>query len=130
MKIEVSIGEVADKITILEIKLERIRDQAKLEHVRLEYDLLSKALRDALVEIDPEDMRQLRAVNRTLWEVEDRLRAKQRDGEFDDEFIDLARSVYVENDRRFEIKTRINRKAGSTIMEEKEYVDYGGPDGA
>jgi hypothetical protein len=128
MKIEVSAGEVADKITILEIKLERIKDPAKLENVKIEYGLLRKALEQEGIEVDPKDLSELKAVNARLWDIEDRLRRKQRDGEFDREFIDLAKSVYLENDRRFEIKTRINRKAGSKIVEEKEYVDYGRPD--
>jgi hypothetical protein len=127
MKIEVSAGEVVDKITILEIKLERIKDPAKLKNVEIEYGLLRKALEQERIEVDPTDLSELKAVNVRLWDIEDKLRRKQRDGEFDRDFIDLAKSVYLENDRRFEIKTRINRKAGSKIVEEKEYVDYGRP---
>jgi hypothetical protein len=128
MKIEVSLGEVADKMAILEIKLERIEAPLKLEHIRLEYDLLQKSLEDAGITIDSDDFSGLKAVNTRLWETEDRIRAKERDGEFDEEFIELARSVYTENDKRFAIKSRISRMAGSEILEEKEYVDYGEQD--
>ncbi len=128
MKIEVSVGEVVDRITILEIKLERIPDPGKLEHVRLEYGLLQRSLKDAGITVDPDDFRRLKAVNARLWEIEDSIRAKERDGKFDEEFIELARSVYKENDRRFGIKTRISRMAGSEILEEKDYVDYGDRD--
>ena len=128
MKIEVSVGEVVDKITILEIKLERVKDPAKLEHIRLEYDLLSKALEDEGIAVDPEDVRRLKAVNARLWEIEDKIRVKHRDKEFDREFVELAKSVYLENDKRFELKTRISRKARSKIFEEKHYADHGEPD--
>jgi len=125
MKIEVSLGEVVDKITILEIKMERISDPLKLEHIRLEYGLLRKSLEESGIPVDSEDFRRLKDVNSRLWEIEDRLRKKERDGEFDGEFIELARSVYAENDKRFEIKSRISSTGGSDIVEEKEYVDYG-----
>ena len=125
MKIDVSLGEVVDKITILEIKMERIADPRKLGHVRTEYDRLRKALEEARIEVDPGDFRRLKEVNSRLWEIEDSIRKKERDREFDQEFIELARSVYTENDKRFEIKSRISSSGGSEILEEKEYVDYG-----
>jgi hypothetical protein len=128
MKIEASLGEVVDKITILEIKLARMRDPEKLRHVRLEYDSLRKSLEEDGAAVDPIDFRRLKEVNSRLWEVEDRIRLKHRDKEFDQEFIDLAKKVYLENDERFRIKAEINRKAGSKIVEEKDYTDYGGPD--
>lgn len=124
MRIEVSVGEVVDKITILEIKLEHMKDPGKLKNVRLEYELLRRSLEEEGVEVDPRDLSELKAINTGLWETEDRLRQKQRDGRFDEEFVDLAKSVYLQNDKRFEIKARINRKTGSKIVEEKEYVDY------
>ena len=74
-----------------------------------------------------EDFGDLKAVNEKLWEIEDLIRKKEQAGLFDEEFVELARSVYCENDRRFEIKTRINRKTGSKLVEEKEYVDYDNP---
>jgi hypothetical protein len=124
MKIEVSVGEAVDKLSILEIKLERIGDPAKLANLRTEYDLLLEDLGRAGISSDSEDFRDLKAVNQRLWEIEDQIRRKERDGAFDEEFIELARSVYRENDRRFEIKARINRRTGSRLVEEKEYVDY------
>jgi FtsZ-binding cell division protein ZapB len=129
MKIEASVGEAVDKITILGIKLERIKDPEKSARVKLEYDLLKEALEREHANIDEEDVTELRAVNSRLWDIEDRLRVKHRDGEFDDEFVELAKSVYLENDKRYEIKSRINRKAGARIVEEKEYADHGEPDG-
>lgn len=128
MKIEVSLGEVVDKLSILEIKLERIDDPAKIKNVSVEYDLLLEALEQAGISRESGDFRDLKAVNETLWEIEDLIRKKEQAGQFDAEFIELARRVYRENDRRFEIKTRINRKTGSRVVEEKEYVDYDHPD--
>jgi hypothetical protein len=125
MRIDVSLGEVVDKITILEIKLERIADPLKLQHVRQEYDLLRRSLEESAISVDPDDYSRLKKVNSRLWEIEDRIRKKERDREFDEEFIALARSVYAENDKRFEIKSRISSAGGSEIVEEKEYVDYG-----
>jgi len=127
MKIEVSLGEIVDKLSILEIKIEKIKDPAKIENVRLEYDLLLEALERAGMSRESEDFSDLKAVNEKLWEIEDQIRNKERAGQFDDEFVELARSVYRENDRRFGIKTRINRRAGSKLVEEKEYVDYDSP---
>jgi len=128
MKIEVSVGEAVDKLSILEIKLERIGDASKLANLRTEYDLLLEDLGRAGISRDSEDFRELKIVNQRLWDIEDRIRKKERDGEFDDEFIDLARSVYRENDKRFELKRRINSETGSSLVEEKEYVDYDRPD--
>ena len=125
MKIDVSLGEVVDKITILEIKMERITDPLKLQHIRHEYGLLRESLEESGISVDPEDFRRLKEVNSRLWEIEDRIRKKERDREFDDEFIELARSVYAKNDKRFEIKSRISGMGGSEVLEEKEYVDYG-----
>ena len=127
MKIEVSMGEVVDRLSILEIKMEKIGDPAKLDNVRTEYELLLKALEQAGIERESEDFADLKSVNGKLWEIEDLIRKKEQAGLFDEEFVELARSVYRENDRRFEIKTRINRKTGSKLVEEKEYVDYDHP---
>ena len=124
MKIEVSVGEVVDRLSILEIKLERIGDPAKLQNVRAEYDLLLKGLEGAGISRESEDFKALKAVNGRLWEIEDLIRKKERAGQFDREFVELARAVYRENDKRFEIKSRINRMTGSKLVEEKEYIDY------
>ena len=128
MKVEISNGELADKVAILEVKLEKMRDMVKRSNVGHEYDLLRKALEAAGIATDSEEFKALKEVNSRLWDIEDRIRLKERDKEFDDEFIELARAVYLENDKRFEIKRRVNRRTGSQIIEEKEYVDYGNPE--
>jgi len=115
----VSVGEVLDKITILQIKSERITDASKLANVRKELQqltLAARGYRHPALETD------LRAVNATLWEIEDRLREKEKRQEFDAEFIELARAVYITNDRRAEIKRRINEITGSALVEEKSYA--------
>lgn len=127
MRIEVSVGEMVDKVTILEIKLERIKDPGKIANVRREYDLLSVALKEAGILRDSAEFRKLKAINQELWDIEDRIRAKERAGQFDAEFIELARSVYLVNDRRSEVKRGINLAAGSTLIEEKDHVDYKHP---
>lgn len=118
----VSAGELIDKITILEIKAERISDAAKLANVRRELDALS-ALRDAhgldaLTTLTAD----LKVVNETLWEVEDEIRELEAAGRFDDRFIALARAVYVTNDRRAALKKEINIAVGSAFVEEKSYA--------
>jgi hypothetical protein len=124
MQIEISTGELVDKVTILEIKLAKLKDETKVRNVRHEYGLLMEAMEAAGVCADSDVFKELKAVNMKLWDIEDRIRMKEKRKEFDEEFITLARSVYRENDKRFEIKRRINRETGSTILEEKEYVDY------
>ncbi|MEM6576639.1 MAG: DUF6165 family protein [Pseudomonadota bacterium] len=122
----VSYGELLDKITILEIKAERIKDAAKLENVRHELELLSKVwdthVDDANQVTDARE--QLRAVNLTLWEIEDKIRLKEAANTFDDRFVELARAVYVTNDRRAAIKKDINLALGSALIEEKSYEPY------
>lgn len=124
MKIEISIGELVDKVTILNIKLERIKDEEKLKNVQKEYDVLSKSLSETIINENTKEYKELKIINETLWEIEDNIRVKEQRQEFDDEFIKLARSVYFENDVRAEIKKRINVLTGSDLHEEKEYVDY------
>ena len=124
--IPVSLGELVDKITILEIKRSKITDEGKLRNVLRELDLLEhiwnvSKLDRALVEAE---WLQLRAVNEGLWGIEDRKRLKEAAASFDQEFIALARSVYFENDKRAAIKRRINEKLGSDIVEEKSYATY------
>jgi hypothetical protein len=123
----VSFGELIDKLTILEIKAERIGDAAKLANVRRELDLLNEtwAAHPASA-IDISDLRAaLRVVNERLWVIEDDIRVKEKRQEFDAVFIRLARSVYIENDERARIKRAINERLGSTLVEEKSYQDYG-----
>ena len=118
LTVPVSVGELIDKITILQIKAERIDDPSKLKNVNRELGLLTQIGSD--IEMD-KYTKDLREVNEKLWEIEDRIRGKERLGQFDDEFVQLARSVYITNDRRSEIKRQINTELGSDIIEEKHY---------
>ena len=126
MKIDISTGELVDKVTILAIKLEKISDPSKVKNIRKEYELLLKPMTDCGIGTDSEAFLALKNVNLKLWEIEDRIRIKEAAKAFDSEFIDLARSVYFTNDERAEIKKRINLATGSELVEEKEYVDYKG----
>ena len=124
--VPVSFGEVVDKITILEIKSERIHDPDKVANVRHELDLLERTWTDATRgKADVSDARaRLKAVNEELWEIEDDIRVKESQKTFDEKFVGLARSVYVTNDRRANIKKEINLALGSELVEEKSYEDY------
>lgn len=124
--VPVSYGELIDKITILEIKAERIGDAAKLANVRTELDLLNRTwAADPKSAMDIADGRsKLKAVNEALWEIEDRIRIKEKAKAFDAEFIELARSVYFRNDDRARYKREINDALGSTLIEEKSYENY------
>ena len=124
MNINASIGEVVDKVTILSIKLEKFKDQAKRLNVQKEFDILSIEMEKSGISLDSEEFKSLREVNITLWHIEDHIRIKESKQEFDAEFIKLARSVYFENDVRAERKKDINIKFGSDLIEEKEYVEY------
>jgi hypothetical protein len=126
LMVPISPGELIDKITILEIKSQRMTDAAKLHNVRTELALLTDTWRaspfsatDIRAEWDA-----LREVNGKLWDIEDRIRDRERDGDFGAEFIELARAVYVTNDERAAIKKKINTRLGSTLVEEKSYADY------
>ena len=124
MKIEVSNGELVDKVSILSIKLENIKDKNKLTNIKKEYDLLLQKMELLKINIDSEEFKELQSVNGELWKIEDKIRIKESKQEFDDEFIQLARSVYFKNDVRFEIKRKINAQTNSLLAEEKEYVKY------
>jgi hypothetical protein len=124
MKIEVSIGEIVDKVTILEIKTEKFKSEEKLINVKKESPILREAMESVGITVDSDEFQRLKAVNLKLWHIEDDIRIKESRGEFDDEFIKLARSVYFENDDRAAIKKEINLKFGSELIEEKEYVEY------
>lgn len=124
--IEVAPGELIDKITILRIKAERIADPGKLANVSAELETLNAARMAALPE-DPEIDRlegALKAVNETLWQIEDDIRDCERDGDFGPRFVELARAVYQTNDRRAELKREINLHLGSRLIEEKSYKPY------
>jgi hypothetical protein len=123
--VPISPGELLDKITILRIKAERIGDAAKLANVRLELELLERTWREACGTADvATEERALQAVNERLWDIEDRIRAKEAARAFDAQFIELARSVYIENDERAAVKKRINLALGSRLLEEKSYQAY------
>ena len=122
----VSPGELVDKITILAIKSRRIGDPAKLANVRAELAALRQCWqvsRYAGHDLS-HDEAELMAVNERLWDIEDRIRDKERQRLFDAEFIELARAVYVENDQRAAVKKRINVALGSALIEEKSYAAY------
>ena len=126
ISIPISFGELIDKITILEIKSERIADAGKLVNVRTELKHLDQtwaAHPASHVDIAVERAR-LKAVNELLWDIEDRIRLKEKAQAFDSEFIELARAVYFRNDERAAVKREINLKLGSSLVEEKSYQDY------
>lgn len=123
MKIEVSIGEIVDKLSILKIKQDNINDQFKLINIKNEYIYLYEIVFDSL-NISIEDYTFLLNINQKLWNIEDSIRIKEKNQEFDKEFIKLARSVYITNDKRAEIKKRINLKYDSKFIEEKSYEQY------
>jgi Family of unknown function (DUF6165) len=126
IKVPISPGELVDKITILEIKSARMTDAAKVANVRTELALLQATWREsayAAHDIGPQ-WTALRTINEKLWDVEDLIRDKERARTFDQEFIELARAVYVTNDERVAVKREINTKLGSKIVEEKSYAKY------
>lgn len=126
INVEISIGEFFDKITILEIKHERIKDEAKLNNIKNELEMLN-ALLDTLPFSRTnvvDEVAELKAINEKLWVIEDDIREKESAKEFDQAFIDLARSVYFTNDKRSDVKRAINLKLGSDLIEEKSYEEY------
>jgi len=124
--VEVAPGELIDKITILEIKLQNIKDEAKLANVRREYEILMETFGVNIEETD--DLRalidELRAANQKIWDIEDDIRSLERAKDFGDEFVAVARSVYRSNDLRAATKRKINELLNSVIIEEKSYADY------
>ena len=126
--VPVSVGEVVDKVTILEIKSERISNSEKLRNVATELDALRPLVSGGVFDSDELVALTdgLRAVNGELWDIEDDIRAEEAAGRFGERFIELARAVYVTNDRRAELKKKINLATGSQLVEEKSYEDYTG----
>jgi hypothetical protein len=127
ISVPVSFGELIDKLTILEIKSERIGDPAKVANVRDELGLLGEtwnANPASATDISAERA-ELKRINEALWEIEDEIRLKEKAQAFDARFVELARAVYHTNDRRAAIKRAINEKLGSRLVEEKSYQDYG-----
>jgi len=123
MKIEVSNGEIIDKLTVVKIKLETIKDKKKLVNLQKEYNELVKASSSIMSTSDPL-FTALYKVNAELWDIEDRIRGLEKKKDFGEEFIATARQVYIKNDLRAEIKREINIKTSSGLIEEKSYGDY------
>jgi hypothetical protein len=117
----ISIGELVDKITILELKLEFLTDSKKLDNVNIELTHLNKILNDLTIPDIVVERDALKFVNRRLWHIENFKRECEKNQTFGEEFIETARQVYIKNDLRAEIKRRINVMVGSTIVEEKSY---------
>lgn len=128
LQVPVSVGEVVDKVTILEIKSDRISDEAKLKNIRAELEQIRPLVSGgvfASAEVTAL-FDGLRMVNSELWDIEDDIRAEEAAGRFGERFIELARAIYVTNDRRAELKKKINLATGSDLVEEKSYEDYSG----
>jgi hypothetical protein len=123
MKIEVSNGEIIDKLTIVQIKLERIKDAAKLTNLRKEYNELI-SVTPSIIGTDDPLYKALYEVNCELWDIEDHIRDLERNKDFGDDFVDTARAVYFKNDKRSVIKREINIKTSSGLTEEKSYEKY------
>lgn len=123
MKIEVSVGEIVDKLSILQIKTAHIKEEEKLNNIKKEYEYLKNIVFDEM-KIEPSDFFDMVVVNQNLWKIEDDIREKERKKEFDQNFIELARSVYITNDERARIKKDINLKYKSDFTEEKSYNPY------
>ena len=119
----ISLGELIDKITILQIKTQHLQDTA-LKHVTTELNALERTLNNLNLSINPKLIQQLKEVNQDLWNIEDDIREKEHQQNFDDSFIQLARSVYKQNDRRSAIKKEINTTYSSAFTEEKSYKPY------
>lgn len=125
MEIEVSVGEIVDKATILEIKLEEIKDENKLFFIKKEYLYLKDIIENKIgLPFNSEEFKDLKEINKRLWVIEDDIRDKERNSLFDSEFIELARSVYKTNDLRASLKLSINLKYKSNFVEVKSYSNY------
>ena len=123
---EISAGDLLDKISILEIKLEKIKDKASQEEINKEYKIL-KEVQNSNVEITEKLktlLKEIKEVNLNLWNIEDKLRICEKNKDFGQTFIELARNVYINNDKRSKIKSKINEVTGSNIKEIKQYEDY------
>lgn len=121
MKIEVSIGEVVDKITILQIKEKNIKDKTKLNYIRQELGALQSALQDENIKVPEELVNELRDVNQKLWDTEDIIRLLEKEENFNDDFVKHARLDAILNDERFLVKNKINNHCDSFIKEQKSY---------
>ena len=123
MKIEVSNGEIVDKLTIIEIKLKHIKDEAKRKNLEKEYQVLDEAV-SKIISKDHDLYKELLKINQELWDIEDTIRDLERDKDFGPKFIETARAVYFTNDKRSDVKRKINELTGSNLVEEKSYQKY------
>jgi len=123
INVPISVGELIDKITILEIKKDKLKN-LKLKNILKELSFLRAVLEKNSIFIPDEIFFQLKSINLKLWDIEDKIRIKEKNKEFDNEFIELARSVYLNNDRRSETKKELNIMFNSEIIEEKSYEKY------
>ena len=123
---EISAGELLDKLSILEIKLNKIKDLSFLQEVKKEYDILIKTKNDNIKSPDKIDIlyKNLKEINEKLWKIENEIRLCEKNSDFNDKFVQLARNVYIENDKRSKIKLEINKVLGSNIKEVKQYTEY------
>ena len=127
IKVEISCGELIDKLTILSIKSEKIKDKEKLKNVQHEFKVLNE-ISQKLKSLNPDEFdnffKKLRKINLSLWNIEDEIRKFEKESNFGKDFIELARSVYITNDERFRTKNEINTFFSSGIVEEKDYEEY------
>ena len=123
---EISAGELLDKLSILEIKLNKIKDPSFLQEVKKEYDILNKTKNNNINSSDKIDIlyKNLKEINEKLWKIENEIRLCEKNSDFNDKFVQLARNVYIENDKRSKIKLEINKVLGSNIKEVKQYTEY------
>ena len=126
IKVVLSVGELIDKITILQLKMKFIKNKEQLNNVKNELRTLKPLLKENNLETPKinELFAELYEINLELWKIEDNIREKERQSDFSDEFISLARSVYYTNDKRADIKKKINFISGSELIEEKSYAKY------
>jgi hypothetical protein len=123
---EISAGELLDKLSILEIKLNKIKNPSFLQEVKKEYDILNKTKNNNINSSDKIDIlyKNLKEINEKLWKIENEKRLCEKNSDFNDKFIQLTRNVYIENDKRSKIKLDINKVLGSNIKEVKQYTEY------
>jgi hypothetical protein len=119
MKIEVSNGELLDKLSILEVKSLKLKDETKLKYVRKEYKCLKESVDSLEFSLDDPTYTKLRDINFHLWDIEDAVRGKEILNQFDEEFIELSRLIYTQNDERFRLKNLLNKKTNSEFQEQK-----------
>jgi hypothetical protein len=126
VNVPISLGELLDKISILEIKNKKILSKSKILNITKELNGLKKVLEDLNIDFSETNnlYNELYEINLTLWEIEDSIRVLEKDNDFGEKFIELARAVYITNDKRFEVKNEINKLFNSEYVEEKSYEDY------